>query len=41
VIIIVRGELPRKSDMDEDLQKYIAMNTYLESEDPWFWQKLR
>merc|ERR1712113_461806 len=26
---------------EEDLQKYISLNTYLDSEDPWFWQKLR
>ena len=41
VIIIVRGELPPRSDMEEDLQKYISMNTYLDSQDPWFWHKLR
>ena len=27
--------------MEEDLQKYISMNTYLDSQDPWFWHKLR
>jgi hypothetical protein len=41
VIIIVRGELPPKSSMEEDLQAYISMNTYLDSQDPWFWQKIR
>jgi hypothetical protein len=41
VIIIVRGELPPKSSMEEDLQSYISMNTYLDSQDPWFWQKIR
>merc|ERR1712123_374517 len=41
VIIIVRGELPTKDDLEEDLQKYLNLNTYLDSEDPWFWQKLR
>ena len=41
VIIVVRGELPTKEDMEEDLQKYLNLNTYLDSEDPWFWQKLR
>ena len=41
VIIVVLGELPKKDDMEEDLQKYISLNTYLDSEDPWFWQKLR
>jgi hypothetical protein len=41
VILIVCGELPERSEMEEDLQKYISMNTYLDREDPWFWQKLR
>jgi len=41
VIIVVRGELPKQEDMEEDLQKYINLNTYLDCEDPWFWQKLR
>merc|ERR1719319_698778 len=41
VIIVVLGELPESKDLDEDLQKYLNMNTYLNSEDPWFWQKLR
>eukprot|EP00090_Calanus_glacialis_P045164 TRINITY_DN8224_c0_g1_i1.p1 TRINITY_DN8224_c0_g1~~TRINITY_DN8224_c0_g1_i1.p1 ORF type:complete len:1130 (+),score=224.17 TRINITY_DN8224_c0_g1_i1:40-3429(+) len=41
VIIVVRGELPTKENMEEDLQKYLNLNTYLDSEDPWFWQKLR
>lgn len=41
VIIIVHGDLPPVKDMNEDLQSYIKMNTYLESSDPWFWQKLR
>ena len=30
-----------KESMDEDLQRYISLNTYLDSEDTWFWQKLR
>ena len=41
VIIIVKGELPELSSLDEDLQKYISLNTHLDSSDPWFWQKLR
>merc|ERR1719357_704854 len=41
VIIVVRGELPPKDSMEDDLQKYLNLNTYLDSEDPWFWQKLR
>ena len=41
VIIIVKGELPEMDSLDEDLQKYISLNTHLECSDPWFWQKLR
>ena len=41
VIIIVKGELPKVEEMEEDLQKYISLNTYLHADDPWFWQKLR
>ena len=41
VIIVVLGELPTKDDMEDDLKKYISLNTYLEAGDPWFWQKLR
>ena len=41
VIVIVKGELPKTEEMEEDLQKYISLNTYLEADDPWFWQKLR
>jgi len=41
VIIIVKGELPKNEEMEEDLQKYISLNTYLHADDPWFWQKLR
>ena len=41
VIIIVKGELPKNEEMEEDLQNYLKMNTYLDSADPWFWPKLR
>ena len=41
VIIIVKGELPEMNSLDEDLQKYISLNTHLDTGDPWFWQKLR
>jgi len=41
VIIVVLGELPSKDEMEEDLNKYISLNTYLDAKDPWFWQKLR
>ena len=41
VIIILHGEKPLKEDLDEDIQKYISSNTYIDSKDPWFWKKLR
>ena len=37
----MKGELPPTETMEEDLKKYLSMNTYLDSEDPWFWEKLR
>ena len=41
VIIIKHGEIKLESEMFEDLENYMKMNTYLESNDPWFWPKLR
>jgi len=41
VILIVVGQLPTDDNIDANLKKYISLNTYLDSEDPWFWQKLR
>ena len=43
VILVVRDKdvIADKESMEEDLQRYISLNTYLECEDPWFWQKLR
>merc|ERR1719282_2087987 len=43
VILVVRDKevIADKESMEEDLQRYISLNTYLDSEDPWFWQKLR
>jgi len=41
VIIILHGEKPDKENLDEDLKKYLDTNTYIDTEDPWFWKKLR
>ena len=41
MIIIKHGDIRLESEMFEDLQNYMKMNTYLESCDPWFWPKLR
>jgi len=43
VILVVRDKdvIADKESMEEDLQRYISLNTYLDCKDPWFWQKLR
>ena len=41
VILIVIGSLPDLDSLDDDLRRYIKTNTYLDSRDPWFRQKLR
>ena len=41
VIIIKHGDISLETEMFEDLENYMKMNTYLESSDPWFWPKLR
>jgi protein toll len=43
VILVVRDQdvIADKESMEEDLQRYISLNTYLDCKDPWFWQKLR
>ena len=41
VILILIESLPDLSSLDDDLQRYIKTNTYLDSKDHWFWQKLR
>lgn len=40
IIIIKYGEVADMTGLDSELQTYLRMNTYLESEDPRFWQKL-
>lgn len=41
LIIIVKGEIPAKDKMDQELQNYLSLNTYLKWNDPWFWDRLR
>merc|ERR1711915_1048379 len=41
VVVIVHGEMPDIKEMDEDVQKYLKSNTFIRSNDPWFWKKLR
>lgn len=41
IIIIKYGELTDVSGLDKELRAYLKMNTYLEFDDPRFWQRLR
>ncbi|XP_020717317.1 protein toll-like [Ceratitis capitata] len=41
IIIIKYGELTDKTRLDEELLAYLKLNTYLDSNDPRFWTKLR
>lgn len=41
LVVIVKGELPPKEKMDQELQHYLSLNTYLKWNDPWFWDRLR
>ena len=35
------GEMPELSTMNEDLKIYIKTKSFIDSEDSWFWRKLR
>ncbi|KAK7084380.1 hypothetical protein SK128_021957 [Halocaridina rubra] len=41
IIVIVYGEIPPESELDEKLQLYISMKTYIKWGDAKFWEKLR
>ncbi len=41
LIIIVKGELPPFDKMDQELQTYLSLNTYLKYDDPFFMERLR
>ena len=40
VLVIIYGDISLINGLDEDLRTYIAYNTYLDSEDKWFDEKL-
>ena len=40
-MIILVGEMPELSTMNEDLKKYIKTKSFIDSTDSWFWRKLR
>ncbi|XP_071512333.1 protein toll isoform X2 [Panulirus ornatus] len=41
IIVIVFGELPPESELDEELKLYLSTRTYLQWRDTKFWDKLR
>lgn len=41
VIIVLNGELNDIEDMDEDLELYLKLNTYIKWTDYWFWSKIK
>ncbi|KAK8736268.1 hypothetical protein OTU49_004904 [Cherax quadricarinatus] len=41
IIVIVFGEVPPDSELDEELRLYLSTRTYLQWRDPKFWEKLR
>lgn len=41
LIVIVYGEIPPESELDDKLQLYISMKTYVKWGDAKFWEKLR
>lgn len=41
LIVVVRGELPPKEEMDKDLVFLLTTKTYLTWGEKWFWEKLR
>ncbi|CAO1312655.1 unnamed protein product [Diamesa serratosioi] len=41
VIIIINGDLDQIEDMDEDLEAYLKLNTYININDRWFWEKMK
>lgn len=40
VIVIIYGDMSLVDDLDDDLKFFVRLNTYLDSEDKWFWEKL-
>lgn len=41
LIVVVMDDIMKADDMDPELKGYLRNNTYLETTDPWFWDKLR
>ncbi|UYV71610.1 Tl [Cordylochernes scorpioides] len=41
LIVIIKGDLPPKENLDHDLQFLLSTKTYLVYGEKWFWEKLR
>ena len=41
LVLLDKDVLSDKEGMGEELQRYISLNTYLECENSWSWQRLR
>lgn len=40
LIVILKGKLPDKNELDRDVLQVISTKTYLQWEETWFWEKL-
>lgn len=41
LIVVVLDDIVKEEFLDPELKNYLRTNTYLETSDPWFWDKLR
>lgn len=41
VIVIILGDVEDLDGLHDEFRSYIEINTYVQSNDPWFWKKLR
>lgn len=41
VIVIILGDVEDLEGLHDEFRSYIEINTYVQSNDPWFWKKLR
>lgn len=41
LIVVVLDDIVKEEHLDPELKSYLRTNTYLETSDPWFWDKLR